>query len=185
MQDPRYTLLLIPLIYVLIPYFLTGSFIILGGVTVIAFISAALIFIVITNVNFGGALQVIIGTGGGANIGMNNEGGYSLFVVFVGGIFYLGAQLATFFTPILNVLLYIINAIIGFIGWLTGVNTSTLQTSLISGVGSLVSPNLNQVYPILDNRFNILGINVFFALDVIMGSLFILGLYFMIANRGH
>lgn len=137
---------------------------------------------VITNINFGGSLQAIIGTGGGANVGMGSEGGYSLFVVFIGGLFYLGAQLAIFIAPILNIITGIINAVVGFIGWIVGINVSSLQSNVVSGFGSVVSPNLSLVYPL---NLNVQGLSVFGALDVIMGSLFILSLYFMVASRGH
>jgi hypothetical protein len=180
-MDIRYALFLIPLIYVLIPFFLTGSFVILGGVAVITFITAIIIFIIITNTHLGGDLQVIVGTGGGGNVGMNNEGAYSLFVVFIGGLFYLGAQLTTFFTPILNIFLGIINAIIGFAGWVFGISASGLTTTTFSGLGNSATA-LSTIYPL---GITIDGISVFGALDVIMGSLFILGLYFMVASRGH
>ena len=45
-MDIRYALFLLPLFYVLLPFVLTGSFIILGGVTVLAFISGVILFVI-------------------------------------------------------------------------------------------------------------------------------------------
>ena len=55
-------------------------------------------------------------------------------------------------------------------------------TSLVSGLGTNATSNLGSIYPL---GITIDGISVFGALDVIFGSLFILGLYFMISSRGH
>jgi hypothetical protein len=178
--DIRYALFLLPLIYVLLPFILTGSFIVLGGVTVIALISGIIVFVVITNLHIGGS-GTVLASGVSGNIGLNNEAGYSLFVVCLGGLFYLGAQLTQFITPILNVVVGIINAILGFIS-IFGVNTSGLQSSLFSNLGISSASNLGQIYPL---NITIDNISVFGALDVIMGSAFILGLYFMVASRGH
>jgi len=179
--DIRYALILLPLFYIILPFIFSGTFIILGGVTLIAFISGAIIFIVITNLNLGGSLDVLA-SGSSANVGMGSEGGYSLFVIAMGGLFYIGAQIAQFLTPILTIFVQIINAIIGFVGWIFGTNTSGLQTSLVSGLGTNATSNLGSIYPL---GITIDGISVFGALDVIFGSLFILGLYFMISSRGH
>jgi hypothetical protein len=183
--DIRYILLLLPLIYILTPYFLTGNFIILGGITVIAVITGMILFILIVNLNIGGSIQAIA-TGGSASAGMNSEGGYSLFVVFIGGLFYLGAQLAIFITPILTFFSLVINGILSFFNWIvSGSFSSTFQVSKISNLG-LVNLNISQVYPTnLIIPIGGLNINVFEVLDFMMGSAFILGLYFMVASRGH
>jgi hypothetical protein len=172
---------MLPLVYVLLPYIFSGNFIILGGVTVFAFLAGLVVFIVLTNTNIGANLQVIIGTGGGANAGLGNEGAYSLFVVCLGGLFYVGAQLAQFFTPILTVFLDIINVIAYIPSIIFNINLSGLTANtLVNGRSALNS--LGSWYPL---NINVVGISVFGALDAVMGFMFILGLYFMVASRGH
>lgn len=183
--DIRYAFILFPLIYVILPYFLTGSFIILGGVSLFALITGIIILIIISNLNFGGqenAGALTANEGIGLNIGLSSEGGYSLFVVVIGALFYLGAQVAIFVTPILDMIVGVINSIIGFIGWVFGFSITSLQTSLVYNMGSVASPNLNKVYPL---SITIQNISVFGALDVVMAIIFVLGLYFMVSSRGH
>lgn len=178
--DLRYALFLLPLFYVVLPFFLSGTFLILGGVTLIALITGMLIFIVVTNLNIGGSATAAT-VGSSANISLSSEGGYSLFVIFFGGLFYLGATLATFITPILNMFVSILNAILGFVSFVSGISTTAIQTTVVSGLGSSSAINLNQVYPL---SITIFGISLFGALDVIFASMFILSLYFMVASRG-
>jgi hypothetical protein len=177
--DLKLAFFLIPLAYVIIPFFLSGTFLILGGVTLTAFIIGLIIFIIITNLNIGGSAQAVA-SGGSFNLSLNGEGSHSLFIVFVGGLFYLGANLAQFLAPLLDLIVGIINAIIGGISWLIGADTSGLQTTLVSGLGGSASTNLGSVYPL---NISILGISVFGALDVLFASMFILALYFMIATK--
>lgn len=179
-MDIRYALLLIPLTYVLIPYFLTGSFIILGGVSLFAFISGVIIFAVISNLNIGGGAQAIA-SGGTFNLGLNSEGGYTLFVIVIGGLFYIGAQVITFVEPITALITWILNALLGVLSWLTGADVTFLQTNMTNIFNSTFTPELDAVYPL---GINIAGISIFGALDIIMGCLFILGLYFMVSSRG-
>lgn len=179
--DIRYAFFLVPLLYVLIPFILSGTFFILGGVSLLALITGILMMVIISNLNFGGSANAFA-SGGSVNIGLNNEGGYQLFVIFIGGLFYLGATLTTIFTPLLNILVGVINTIVGFLGWATGISTSGITTSVISGLGGSSAINLNNVYPL---GLTIQGISLFGILDAIFGSMFILGLYFMIASRGH
>jgi hypothetical protein len=178
-MDLKMALFLFPLIYVLIPFILTGSFIILGGVTLIAFIVGMLIFIVVTNLNIRGDAQALA-SGGGLGIGLNDTGGNSLFIVFFGGLFYLGASLAQIIAPILTIFTSIINAIIGFLGWITGIDVSAMQTSTITSLGGTGLSNLNTIYNL---DIKIQGISVFLTLDILFASLFILALYFMVSSR--
>jgi hypothetical protein len=176
--DIRYAFILFPLVYVLLPFFLTKNFILLGGVTVITFITGVIVFVVITNLHIAGSGDVLA-TGVSGSFGLNNEAGYSLFVICLGGLFYLGAQLTTIFTPILNIFVGIINTILNFVSTVFGISTSGLQTNVFS---SMTITNLGNVYPY---SITIQGISVFGALSVVMGSIFMLGLYFMVASRGH
>jgi hypothetical protein len=179
--DVRYALFLMPLFYVILPFILSGTFLILGGVGILAFISGTIILIIITNLNLGGSIQAVA-TGSGANVGMGSEGGYSLFVIVIGGLFYIGAQIAQFISPILDIFLLVINTIISFVGWIFGISTTGLQTSLVSGLGSTATHNLGNIYPL---GIKVAGISVFGVLDIVMASLFILSLYFMVSSRGH
>lgn len=172
-------LFILPLFYVLVPFILSGTFVILGGVTVISFISAMIIFLVITNLNFGGSAEAIA-TGGSINLGMNDTGGKGLFIVFIGGVFYLGASLATVLTPILNIFTTILNAIISALSWVLGVDTSGLQSSIVSSIGGQSAINLSSVYPL---GITVQGISVFLALDAIFASMFILSLYLMVSEN--
>jgi hypothetical protein len=176
----RYAFILFPLIYVLIPFILSGSFIILGGIGLLAFLTGVIIFVIISNLDLGGNADVLT-SGVGFNIGLSDEGSYSLFVVFIGGLFYLGASLAQFLAPIFDIFVTILNALIGVVGFLSGLDVSAFQTTLISNLGGSVATNLGTVYP---TSITIAGISVFLTLDVIFASMFILGLYFMISSRG-
>jgi hypothetical protein len=183
--DIRYTFLLLPLLYVSVPYFLTGNFIILGGVGAFAFISGIIIFVIISNLDVAGNIQVIIGTGGGGKIGLNSEGGYTLFVVFIGAIFYLGAQITQFFTPILDIFVGLMNGFLGVIGFLSGTNLGSISSKSVANLG--INSNftsLSNIYP-TGKPFIIDGISVFLALDAIMASMFIVGLWLMVSSRGH
>ena len=174
--DIRYTFILLPLLYVILPFIFSGSFVFLGGVTLIAFIIGVVIFIIISNLNIGGSGEVLA-SGVSGKISLNSEAGYSLFVVCIGGIFYLGAQLTILITPLLDIFIGIINAILSFVCIVFGISTSGFQTSLFNGLGNAGNTNLGKWYPL---GITIQGISVFGALDLIMGSMFILGLYFMV-----
>lgn len=176
----KLALFILPLIYVLIPFILSGTFIILGGVTILALIIGMTIFIIITNLQLGGSAQALA-SGGSLQIGMSDSGGYSLFIIFFGGLFYLGATLAQFIAPILEVFASIINSIVGFMGWVTGIDVSSLQTSTIASLGGANAINLGAVYPL---GLSIQGISIFGALSIIFASMFILSLYLMISQRG-
>src|SRR5208283_2723782 len=91
-MDIRYTLFLLPLMYVILPFIFSGDFLIFGAVTGASFIIGIVVFIIITNLHIGGSGEVVA-TGVSGNIGLNSEAGYSLFVVCIGGIFYFGAQI--------------------------------------------------------------------------------------------
>jgi hypothetical protein len=179
--DVRYALFLLPLFYVVLPFLLSGTFMILGIVTVLAFVTGTVIFIIITNLHIGGS-GTVLASGVSGNVGLSNEAGYSLFVIVIGGLFYVGAQIAQFITPLLDMFVTIINTLISFVGWVFGTSTSGLQTSLVSGLGSSATANLGNIYPL---GITIDGISIFGALDLIMASLFMLSLYFMVSSRGH
>jgi hypothetical protein len=164
---------------VLLPFLISGSFIILGGVSLLALITGIILFIIVTNINIGGSAGVAT-VNTGLTLGLNSEGGYSLFVIFIGSLFYLGAQLTIIITPLLTIFTGVINAIFGAISWVTGSNLTSLQTSLGIG-GNTTAPNLGNIYPL---TINIAGISLFGTLDVLFASMFILSLYFMVSSRG-
>jgi hypothetical protein len=190
-MDIRYTCLLIPIVYVLLPFIFNGSITALAVMTGTTFIFGVIVFIIITNLNIGGGGSIsAIATGGSGNLklGLNSEAGYSLFVVCIGGLFYLGAQLTEVFTPIisgiftvLNAILYIPVTIANLFG--ANINLSFMKASAMDtlGFGSNIS-GLNKWY---NTSYSIQGISIFGAIDVFMGLMFMLGLYFMISSRGH
>jgi hypothetical protein len=184
-MDMRYLLLLFPLVYVLLPFLFSGAFLLLGGVTALAFIAGTIIFIVVTNLHIGGQESggvLSANQGLGLNLGLNNEAGYSLFVVCIGGLFYLGADLMQYITPIIYLVLGLVNALLGFVSFVFGTSTSGLQSTLFSTIGSTGINNLGKWYP---SGVIVCGVDFFLSLNIIMSSIFILGLYFMVSSRGH
>ena len=172
--DIRYSFILLPLAYVLIPYFFTGNFVLLGGISVLAFILGAIIFVLIANLHIQGN-GTIFASGVGGSVGQNNEGGYQLFVLVFGGLFYLGSQVTQYIIPIIDTFINVIGTLLGFIGINLGLNSSNLN-----GINNINI--LSGFYPL---NFTVEGINVFLLTSVGFGVMFILGLYFMIASRGH
>jgi hypothetical protein len=172
--DIRYAFILLPLSYVLIPYFFTGNFILLGGISALAFILGAIIFALIANLHIQGNGSVLA-SGVGGSVGQNNEGGYQLFVLVFGGLFYLGSQVTQYIIPIINVFINAISFLLSFVGVNLGLNSSSLN-----GINNISI--LSSFYPL---NFTIEGINIFVLADAGFGVMFMLGIYFMIASRGH
>jgi hypothetical protein len=80
------------------------------------------------------------------------------------------------FFSILIITFFLISCIIGFY-------TPKVKSQIVDNLSYYTSlGDLGSIYPL---GITIDGISVFGALDVIFGSLFILGLYFMISSRGH
>jgi hypothetical protein len=183
-MDIRYILILFPLLYVVLPFIFSGAFILLLGVTAFTFLGGIILFIVITNLNIGGGGGNDILLEGNFHFNLNDEGSYSLFVVCIGGIFYFGAQALTILSSFLNIILFLPNAIIGLVNFLSFglVKIAAFSANNILGLGSLGLSNLSQWYPL---NIQIAGVSLFGAIDAIAGVCFILGLYFMISSRGH
>jgi hypothetical protein len=169
--DIRYTFILLPLLYSIIPFLLTGSFILLGVISVTIFIIGAVLFALIFSLNIGGS-GTILASGVSGKFGINQEGTYMLFVLVFGGLFY---GVTTFIITFIDTIIGIWNF---FLGWL-GLSISTGGASVSVGSYSFISPS--NVYP---SDFNINGFAVFPLLTVFMGLIYILGMFFLISSRG-
>lgn len=169
--DIRYVFILLPLIYAIAPFILTGNFIALGAISVTIFIVGAVLFTLIFSLNIGGSGDVLA-TGVSGKLGINQEGTYMLFVLVFGGLFY---GVTTFIVTFLNDLVGIWNF---FLGW-AGLSISTGNASLSVGSYTIVSPS--SIYP---SNFSINGFAVFPILTVLMGLIYIMGMFFLISSRG-
>lgn len=169
--DIRYAFILLPLLYSVIPFLLTGNFIILGAISVTIFIIGAVLFTLIFSLNIGGSGNVLA-TGVSGKLGINQEGTYMLFVLVFGGLFY---GVTTFITTFLDSLIGIWNF---FLGW-AGLSITVGDASLSVGSYSFISPS--SIYP---STFSINGFAVFPILTVFMGLIYILGMFFLVSSRG-
>lgn len=172
----RYAFILLPLMYIILPFILTGNFLLLGGITVSAFIFGAIIFIIISNLNIGGGAATV-----NVKVGQSAEGGYSLFVIVMGGIFYLGAQVVPYIMPIITGFLNGFITVINVIGSIFSFSLPIMSTDVLTSLNGSDGIPISNFY---DLSVSFDGISIFLALNAIMGMLFILGLYFMIASRG-
>ena len=85
--DVRYAFILLPLVYSVLPFVLTGNFLLLGVISVSVFIVGAVLFALIFSLNIAGSGN-ILATGVSGKLGLNQEGTYMLFVLIFGGLFY-------------------------------------------------------------------------------------------------
>jgi hypothetical protein len=169
--DVRYAFILLPLIYSVIPFLLTGNFIFLGAISVTIFIIGAVLFALVFSLNIGGS-GTVIASGVSGNLGINQEGTYLLFVLVFGGLFY---GITTFIVTFMNDLIVIWNF---FLGW-AGLSISTGGANLSISNYVFISPS--GIYP---SSFNINGIAIFPLLTVFMGLIYILGMFFLVSSRG-
>jgi hypothetical protein len=95
-----------------------------------------------------------------------------LFVLVFGGLFY---GITTFIDLFLNDLLHIYNFIFGWVGLGINIHNSTLS----AGSYSIISPS--SVY---DTSLMFDGLPIFTVLAVIMGLIYIAGMFFLISSRG-
>ena len=153
------------------PFLLTGNLLILGALSVSIFIIGAVLFVLIFSLNVGGS-GTVLASGVSGRLGLNQEGTYMLFVLVFGGLFY---GVTTFIVSFLDSLVGIYNF---FLGW-AGLGISVSGASL--SVGSYVFTSPSTIYP---NGFSFMGIPLFPTLTVIMGLLYILGMFFLISSRG-
>lgn len=170
--DIRYAFILLPLLYSVMPFILTGNFLLLGGVSATIFIIGGVLFALIFSLNIGGSGDVLA-SGVSGKLGVNQEGTYMLFVLVFGGLFY---GITTFISLFMDSLISIWNF---FLGW-AGLGISTYDATLSMGSYVLgVSPS--SIYP-TDLSFN--GIPVFPTLAIFMGLIYILGMFFLVSSRG-
>lgn len=163
---------MLPLVYAIMPFLLTGNFLLLGAISVSIFIVGAVLFALIFSLNIGGS-GTILASGVSGKLGINTEGTYMLFVLVFGGLFY---GITTFIDLFLNDLVGIYNFLFSWVG----LSINTHGSSLSVGNYVIVSPS--SIYP---TSLPFMGISVFGFLTVMMGLVYIIGIYFLIASRGH
>lgn len=176
--DIRYAFILLPIIYSVMPFFLTGNFLLLGTISVSIFIIGAVLFALIFSLNIGGSGQALA-TGVSGRLGINQEGTYMLFVLVFGGLFY---GVSTFLVLFLDNLIGIFNTIfwlLTFGGFFGNIQIDVHGAELSIGSYTVVSPS--SIYP---TDLTYMGIPVFTALAVLMGLIYILGMFFLVSSRG-
>lgn len=179
--DIRYGFILLPLVFAIMPFLITGNFFLLGTISVSIFIVGAVLFALIFSLNIGGSGSVVA-SGVSGRLGINTEGTYMLFVLVFGGLFY---GVTTFIDLFLNDLIGIFNF---FFSMINVVSFGLAHLSKINIHGSslsfgnyvIVSPS--SIYP---TSLSFMGISVFGFLTIMMGLVYIIGIYFLIASRGH
>ena len=178
--DIRYGFILLPLLYAIVPFLLTGNFLLLGAISVSIFIVGAVLFALIFSLNIGGS-GTLIASGVSGKIGLNQEGTYMLFILVFGGLFY---GVTTFIDLFLNDMLGIFNFFIDVINFVS-FGIANLSHIGIYGaslsVGSYVIGSPSSIYP---TDFIVSGLAIFPILTVAMGLIYILGMFFLISSRG-
>lgn len=177
--DVRYVFILLPLIYAVIPFLLTGNFLILGTISVTIFIVGAVLFTLIFSLNIGGSGSVLA-SGISGRLGINQEGTYMLFVLVFGGLFYGVTTFIDLFLddliPIFNFFLNLLNYVtLGTVDFVIDVHGATLSS------GSYVFTSPSIIYP---TSFSVQGLAIFPLITVFMGLVYILGMFFLISSRG-
>jgi hypothetical protein len=169
--DIRYAFILLPIVYSIMPFLLTGNFLVLGSISVVIFIIGAVLFVLLFSLNIGGSGS-FLASGVSGKLGLNQEGTYMLFVLVFGGLFY---GVTTFIVTFMNNLIGIWNF---FLDW-AGLSISTGGATLSMGSYTIVSPS--SIYP---NSLYFSGVPVFLTLSVFMGLVYILGMFFLVSSRG-
>ena len=172
---------MLPLLYSIIPFLLTGNFLILGLISVTIFIIGAVLYALIFSLNIAGSGSVV-STGISGRLGLNTEGTYMLFVLIFGGLFY---GITTFIDLFLNDLIRFFNFFISAIN-VVSFGLAHLSDINIHGAslsfGSYIFISPSSIYP---SSLSFNGIPIFTTLTVIMGLVYILGIFFLISSRGH
>lgn len=169
--DVRYAFILLPILYSIMPFFITGNFLLLGTISVTIFIIGAVLFALIFSLNIGGS-GTILASGVSGKLGINQEGTYMLFVLVFGGLFY---GVSTFLVLFLNDLVGIYNFLFSWVG--LGIDIHGASLSI--GSYTIISPS--SIYP---TSLIFMGIPVFTGLAVLMGLVYILGIFFLVSSRG-
>jgi len=176
--DLKLAFILLPIVYSVMPFLLTGNLLLLGTISVTIFIIGSVLFVLIFSLNIGGSGQALA-TGVSGRLGINQEGTYMLFVLVFGGLFY---GVTTFIVSFLNELVGIFNTIfwlLTFGGFFGSIQINTHGADL--SIGSYTTTSPQTIYP---NDFIFNGIPIFPTLSVLMGLLYIIGIFFLISSRG-
>ncbi len=162
--DIRYVMILIPIIYVILPYIFVGD---------LSYFTVVTITTVLTSIGVTWALTSFELVGSG----FNQEGTYQAFVLVTGLIFYGLSFVLSFLgsVPLSQWNIYTNTPVNNYNPNYNGNKTS------INNIFTSTPQNI--CYPI--NILKINGVGFFALLDVVMGIVLILGLYFMISSRGH
>lgn len=169
--DIRYAFIILPLLYAVIPFLLTGNFILLITISVPIFIVGAVLFVLIFSLNIGGA-GTVLASGLSGSLGINAEGTHTLFILVFGGLLY---GITTFIVLFMNDLIGIYNFLFGWMGLGIDIHDATIS------VGSYTLTSPSSIYPV---SFSFYGIPIFQILSVFMGLIYILGIFFMVSSRG-
>jgi hypothetical protein len=170
--DIRYAFILLPLLYSIIPYLLTNNFLLLGAISASIFIIGAILFALIFSLNIGGSGD-ILASGVSGKLGLNQEGTYMLFVLVFGGLFY---GITSFIDLFLNDLIGIYNFLFSWVGLSINVHGSSLSS------GNYVITSPSSVY---STSLTYMNISIFTMITIIMGLMYIIGIFFLISSRGH
>ena len=168
--DLKLAFILLPIVYSVMPFLLSGNLLLLGSISVTIFIIGSILFVLIFSLNIAGSGEILASGVSGA-IGLNGDGTRMLFILVFGGLFY---GLTTFIFTFMDSLIGIYNFLFG---WL-GLTIETYGSSISIGSYTIISPST--IYP---NDFAFSGIPIFPSLSVLMGLLYIVGIYFLISNK--
>jgi hypothetical protein len=168
--DLKLAFILLPIVYSVMPFLLSGNLLLLGTVSVSVFIIGSVLFVLIFSLNIAGSGD-ILASGVSGSIGLNGDGTRMLFILVFGGLFY---GLTTFIFTFMDALIGIYNFLFG---WL-GLTIETYGSNISIGSYTIVSPS--SIYP---NDFAFSGVPIFPTLSVLMGLVYIVGIYFLISNK--
>jgi len=175
--DLKLAFILLPIVYSVMPFLLSGNLLLLGTISVSIFIIGSVLFVLIFSLNIGGSGQAIA-TGVSGSIGLNGDGTRMLFILVFGGLFY---GITTFIFTFMESLIGIFNTIfylLTFGGFFGNIRIETYGSNISIGSYTTISPS--SIYP---NDFAFSGIPIFPSLSVLMGLVYIIGIYFLISNK--
>jgi hypothetical protein len=167
--DLKFAFILLPIVYSIMPFILTGNFLLLASISVPIFIVGAVLFVLVFSLNIGGSGN-FLASGVSGNLGLNESGTHMLFILVFGGLFY---GISTFIVSFLNELVGIYNFLFGWVGLTINIHGSSIS------VGKYIFISPQSIYP---NDFSFAGLPVFLTLSVFMGLIYIIGMFFLLSS---